>query len=200
MSRIQGISELAQTLMRTYQLQTRLWLPQLREQIFAFFSDPKNLEKITPPWLRFEILSPTELAIDRGTRIDYRLRVRRLPIRWQSEITVWEPPTRFVDQQIRGPYRLWIHEHTFSEHEEGTIARDNVVYAVPGGKLVQKLFVAPDLDRIFRYRHEVLQNIFNPKQLQRIEHESDSFGRQGSLCNVRRIQDRFDGITRTHCQ
>ena len=66
--------------MRTYQLQTSLWLPQPREQIFDFFSDPKNLEKITPPWLRFEILSPTELAGGRGTRIDYRLRVRRLPI------------------------------------------------------------------------------------------------------------------------
>ena len=65
---------------------------------------------------------------------------------------------------------MWIHEHTFSEHEGGTIAGDNVVYAVPGGKLVQKLFVAPDLDRIFHYRHEVLQNIFNPKQLQPIEH------------------------------
>ena len=171
MSRIQGISELAQPLMRTYQLQTSLWLPQPREQIFAFFFDPKNLEKITPRWLRFEILSPTELAVGRGTRIDYRLRVRGLPIRWQSEITVWEPPARFVDQQTRGPYQVWIHEHTFSEHEGGTIAGDNVVYAVPGGKLVQKLFVAPDLDRIFHYRHEVLRNIFNPKQLQPIEHE-----------------------------
>jgi len=171
MSRIQGISKLAQPLMRTYQLQTSLWLAQPREQIFAFFSDPKNLENITPRWLRFEILSPTELAGGRGTRIDYRLRVRGLPIRWQSEITVWEPPARFVDQQTRGPYQVWIHEHTFSEHEGGTIAGDNVVYAVPGGKLVQKLLVAPDLDRIFHYRHEVLRNIFNPKQLQPIEHE-----------------------------
>jgi ligand-binding SRPBCC domain-containing protein len=66
---------------------------------------------------------------------------------------------------------VWIHEHTFSEHEGGTIAGDNVIYAVPGGKLVQTLLVAPDLDRIFHYRHEVLRNIFNPKQLQPIEHE-----------------------------
>jgi ligand-binding SRPBCC domain-containing protein len=101
--------------MRTYQLQTSLWLPQPRKQIFDFFSEPKNLEKITPPWLRFEIISPTELAVGRGTRIDYRLRVRGLPIRWQSEITVWEPPIRFVDQQTRGPYKAWVHEHTFSE-------------------------------------------------------------------------------------
>jgi ligand-binding SRPBCC domain-containing protein len=145
--------------MRTYQLQTSLWLPQPREQIFGFFYDPKNLERITPPWLRFEILSPSKFAVDRGTRIDYRLRIRGLPIRWQNEIIIWEPPTRLVDQQTRGPYRLWIHEHTFSEQEGGTLAGDNVVYAVPGGKLVQKLFVAPDLDRIFHYRHEILENI-----------------------------------------
>jgi len=157
--------------MRTYQLQTGFWLPQHREQIFAFFSDPRNLEKITPPWLHFEILGPTEVAVGRGTRIDYRLHVRRLPIRWQSEITVWEPPVRFVDQQTRGPYKMWTHEHTFSESEKVTIVGDNVVYAVPGGPLVQKLFVAPDLDRIFHYRHEVLRNIFNPKRLQPIEHE-----------------------------
>ena len=84
--------------MRTYQLQTSLWLLEPRERIFAFYSDPKNLERITPPWLHFEILSPTELTVHRGTRIDYRLRIRGLPIRWQSEIIIWEPPTRFVDQ------------------------------------------------------------------------------------------------------
>jgi ligand-binding SRPBCC domain-containing protein len=157
--------------LRTYQLQTSLWLPQPRQQIFAFFSDPKNLERITPPWLHFEILSPTEFAVHRGTRIDYRLRIRGLLIRWQSEIMIWQPPARFVDQQTRGPYRLWVHEHTFSEHEGGTIAGDKVVYAVPGGKLVQKLLVAPDLDRIFHYRRAALEHVFNPKKLQPTEHE-----------------------------
>lgn len=151
--------------MKTYRLQTALWLPQSRQRIFAFFSDPRNLEKITPPWLHFEILS-NELALGRGTRIDYRLRIRGLPIRWQSAITAWEPPMRFIDQQTRGPYKTWVHEHTFDEHEGGTIAGDNVVYAVPGGKLVQKLLVEPDLERIFQYRHEVLRSIFNPTRLQ----------------------------------
>src|SRR4030095_12795758 len=99
MSRIRGM---AHTLMRTYQLQTSLWLPQPRKQIFAFFAEPKNLEKITPPWLRFEIISPTELAVGRGTRIDYRLRVRGLPIPWQGEITVGEPPIRFTVPQTPG--------------------------------------------------------------------------------------------------
>jgi ligand-binding SRPBCC domain-containing protein len=149
--------------MRTFQLQTRLWLPQPRQQIFAFFADPKNLERITPPWLRFEIMNPNLFAVGYGTRIDYRLRIRGFPFRWQSEITAWEPPTRFVDRQTRGPYRLWIHEHTFCEHEEGTVVGDSVVYAVTGGSLVQKLIVAPDLTRIFDYRHEVLQSLFNPK-------------------------------------
>ena len=157
--------------MRTYQLETSLWLPQPRQQIFAFFSDPKNLERITPPWLHFEILSPTECVVHRGTRIDYRLRIRGLPIRWQSEIIIWEPPTRFDDQQTRGPYPLWVHEHTFSEHEGGTIAGDNVVYAVPGGRMVQKLFVAADLDKIFHYRRVALEHIFNPKKLQPIAQE-----------------------------
>jgi ligand-binding SRPBCC domain-containing protein len=151
--------------MRTFQHQTHLWLPQPREQIFAFFADPNNLEKITPPWLRFEITSPNLFAVGRGTRIDYRLRIRGFPLRWQSEITAWEPPARFVDQQTRGPYRLWIHDHTFDEHEGGTMVGDSVVYAVTGGKLVQKLWVAPDLARIFHYRHEVLQHLFNPRGL-----------------------------------
>lgn len=152
--------------MRTYQLQTNLWLPRPQREIFRFFSDPINLEKITPPWLRFEILSPSSLVVARGTRIDYRLRIRGLPIRWQSAITLWEPPLRFVDQQTRGPYRIWIHEHTFSGCEDGTIAGDSVVYAAPGGKLVQKWLIEPDLTRIFHYRHQVLQEIFNPKRLQ----------------------------------
>jgi ligand-binding SRPBCC domain-containing protein len=152
--------------MGTFQLQTRLWLPQPRQQIFAFFADPNNLERITPPWLRFEIMNPNLFAVGRGTRINYRLRIRGFPIRWQSEITAWEPPSRFVDRQTRGPCRLWIHEHTFCEHEGGTIVGDSVVYAVIGGKPVQKLFVAPDLARIFHYRHEILQNLFNPRGLQ----------------------------------
>ena len=152
--------------MKTYRLQTDLWLPGPQREVFEFFSDPRNLEKITPPWLRFEILSPSSLVVDRGTRIDYRLRIRGLPMRWQSEITVWEPPIRFVDQQTRGPYRIWVHEHTFSGHEGGTAIGDSVIYAAFGGTLIQKWLIEPDLQRIFQYRHEVLQKIFNPKHLQ----------------------------------
>jgi ligand-binding SRPBCC domain-containing protein len=95
-----------------------------------------------------------------GQRIDYRLRVRGVPIRWQSEITAWEPPHRFVDEQRRGPYRAWIHEHTFEAQDGGTLARDLVQYAVLGGALVNRLFVARDVERIFAFRSEMLREIF----------------------------------------
>ena len=100
------------------------------ESVFAFFSDAANLELLTPGWLHFRILSPLPLAMAVGTRIDYRLRLRGVPIRWQSEITAWEPPCRFVDEQRRGPYRVWIHEHRFAEeHREG---REPVVWPATG--------------------------------------------------------------------
>jgi len=152
--------------MRTYQLQTQLWLPQFREEIFSFFSDPRNLDRLTPPWLHFEILTAEFMEMGIGALLDYRLRLRGIPIRWQSEIAVWDPPNRFVDRQTKGPYRQWVHEHTFSEHNGGTLVGDSVVYAAPGGKLIQKWLVGPDLSRIFHCRHEVLQSIFNPKRLQ----------------------------------
>jgi ligand-binding SRPBCC domain-containing protein len=95
-----------------------------------------------------------------GVLLDYRLRLYGIPLHWQSEICVWEPPHRFIDRQIRGPYRVWIHEHTFTEHRGGTLVGDTVDYAAPGGILVQKLFLARDLKRIFAYRHERLRKRF----------------------------------------
>ena len=135
------------------------------ESVFAFFADAANLELLTPGWLHFRILSPLPLAMAAGTRIDYRLRLRGVPIRWQSEITAWEPPYRFVDEQRKGPYRVWIHEHRFAvESREGraplVVASDRVEYAVPGGRLVNRLFVARDLRRIFAYRGDRLRERF----------------------------------------
>ena len=137
------------------------------ESIFAFFADAANLELLTPAWLHFRILSPLPLAMAVGTRINYRLRLRGVPIRWQSEITAWEPPCRFVDEQRRGPYRVWIHEHRFAvEHREGrepvVVASDRVDYAVPGGRLANRLLVARDLRRIFAYRGDRLRERFGP--------------------------------------
>jgi ligand-binding SRPBCC domain-containing protein len=128
--------------------------------VFPFFADPRNLETITPPWLQFRILTPGAIQMRPGALIDYRIRIRGIPVRWRTGITVWDPPHRFVDRQIRGPYRLWVHEHTFSEENGATKMRDRVEYAVPGGEIIRRLLVAPDVERIFRYRRAVLERVF----------------------------------------
>ena len=147
--------------MRTFTLTNELWLPQPPAEIFPFFADASNLERLTPPSLRFRILTPPPIEMAVGTLIDYRIRLRGIPMRWQSEITEWQPPHRFVDEQRRGPYRKWIHEHTFTSQDGGTLARDIVQYAVLGGSIIQRLFVAPELRRIFDYRNATLENYFS---------------------------------------
>ena len=146
--------------MRTYSIETEVWLPRPPDSVFPFFADVRNLATLTPPWLKFSIVTSGPIQMKPGALIDYRLRLRGIPIRWQSEITAWEPPHRFVDEQRRWPYRQWIHEHTFVEQEGGTLARDRVQYAVPGGSLVNYLFVARDLKRVFAFREETLLGIF----------------------------------------
>jgi ligand-binding SRPBCC domain-containing protein len=141
-------------------LETRLFLPRPLEIVFPFFADAGNLEILTPPWLRFRIVTPHPLVMRSGALIDYRLRLHGVPLRWQSEITAWEPPHRFVDAQRRGPYRVWIHEHTFAESKGGCEVRDFVRYAAPGGWLVDRLFVRHDLRRFFEYRTRKLQEFF----------------------------------------
>jgi hypothetical protein len=140
--------------------ETRLFLPRPLKIVFPFFADAGNLETITPPWLRFKIVTPRPIAMRPGALIEYRLRLRSIPLRWQSEITVWEPPLRFVDEQRRGPYRTWIHEHTFTESKGGCEVRNFVRYAALGGWLVDRLFVRLDVRRIFEYRARKLQEIF----------------------------------------
>ena len=153
--------------MKTYWLRKSIWLPQQRTQVFDFFSNPGNLDRLTPAWLNFAILTPVTSQIKPGALLDYRLRIHGIPIGWQSEIAVWEPPHRFVDRQTKGPYSLWVHEHTFEERDNGTLVGDNVEYAVPGGSIVQKFLVAPDLERIFNYRHKILDELFNPAKITR---------------------------------
>ena len=142
--------------MSVFALRNEVWLPRPIDEVFEFFSDAYNLETLTPPILRFEVLTPDPIRMETGTLIDYKLRLRGLPVRWQSEITAWEPPHRFVDEQRRGPYSMWVHEHTFVEKDGGTLAKDNVDYSVPGGALVNRLFVARDVRKIFEYRTERL--------------------------------------------
>lgn len=126
------------------------------DEVFAFFADYKNLELITPPWLRFRILGASRPEMSEGMTIDYRLKVHGLPIRWRSLVSEWDPPYSFVDQQVAGPYKVWIHRHTFEPTEAGVLVTDRVDYAVPGGRLIERLFVRRDLERIFDFRREQL--------------------------------------------
>ena len=146
--------------MKVHTFTSELWLPRDRNSVYPFFADARNLEVITPPWVGFQILTPGLIEMQVGTRIDYRLRVHGFPLHWQTEITAWEPPFRFVDEQRRGPYRQWIHTHTFEEHDGGTRCRDEVLYAVPGGRFVNWLMVRRDVEKIFAYRSTVLHRQF----------------------------------------
>ena len=143
---------------RSFVLETELLVPRPIDEVFAFFADARNLERITPPFLKFSVLTPPPIHLAAGTLIDYRLRVRGLPLRWRSEITVWDPPHRFVDEQRRGPYYYWHHEHKFEAVASGTLVRDEVTYQTPGGAIINACFVAPDLRKVFEYRRTVLKS------------------------------------------
>ena len=142
---------------------SEIWLPKPPEEIFPFFGDAHNLEIITPPWLQFEILTPEPSPLEVGLLIDYRIRLNRLPIRWQTKIVEWEPPHRFVDIQTRGPYRRWQHTHIFEEHDGGTLCIDLISYRPRGGSLANSLFVGKSLNRILDYRTARLKALFQPR-------------------------------------
>ena len=146
--------------MTVHTFEAELWLPAPPEKVFPFFADARNLETITPPWLKFEVITPGPIEMQAGALIDYRLKVHGFPLRWRTEITAWEPLRRFVDEQRRGPYRRWVHTHTFEPKDGGTLCRDRVEYAVPGGTLINWLFVRRDVATIFRYRREAMVRLF----------------------------------------
>ena len=131
--------------------------------MFEFFGNAANLQTITPKWLNFQILTPPPIKMQAGTLIDYQLRIRGLPVRWQTEVTVWDPPHRFVDVQKRGPYRQWIHEHLFIPLANGTRCLDSIQYAVLGGVLIQRLMVKRDVEKIFAHRARRMQELFPPR-------------------------------------
>jgi len=133
-------------------------------EVFDFFSRPENLEQLTPPRMRFRILTPLPIAMQRGATIAYALRVRGFPVRWLTEIECWNPPYEFVDVQAKGPYRLWRHTHRFSEAGGGTSIVDHVDYELPFGalgRLVNRLQVARDLSQIFDYRGQRVQALLS---------------------------------------
>ncbi|MFN0010848.1 MAG: SRPBCC family protein [Phycisphaerales bacterium] len=140
-------------------------VPAPLERVFAFFADAANLERLTPAFLRFAILSPRPIQMRAGALIDYSIRLYGVPMRWRSRITVWEPGVRFVDEQVKGPYSLWVHEHTFEavrdeRGREATRVRDVVRYAAPVDWLSHGLFVRPNLERIFAFRRAGIERVF----------------------------------------
>jgi len=146
----------------TYTLERRQAFPRPLDEVFAFFSDPANLAAITPPWLRFWIVGMSGGAMQRGLRIEYRISPPGIPQKWVSEITTWDPPHRFIDEQVQGPYRFWRHEHPFERCPSGTVVHDTVHYALPFGplgRIVHGLFVRRRLRAIFDHRHEQLERL-----------------------------------------
>ena len=141
--------------MRIHELAREQLVARPLDEVFAFFAQARNLERITPPWLRFEVLTAEPIEMRAGTVIDYRLRLHGIPLRWTARIEDWRDGRGFVDRQIRGPYRLWHHRHEFDPHPDGTIVRDRVRYALPAwllGDAAHALLVRRDLRRIFDYR------------------------------------------------
>jgi ligand-binding SRPBCC domain-containing protein len=143
-----------------YRLRSECYVPRPLDEVFAFFSNTANLERLTPPWLNFHILTPSPIDMHVGRLIDYRLRIRGVPVRWQSEITVWNPPREFADESRRGPYKYWRHRHWFVAEGDGTRVFDEVHYGVPGGALVHWLLVRRDVRKIFEFRQRVLREMF----------------------------------------
>ncbi len=138
------------------------WVPQSVEKVFRFFSDEKNLERLTPPWLKFSVIGKSTPEMGEGTLIDYKLKIKGFPLKWQSRIEKWIPNESFVDIQVKGPYSRWEHTHSFEAMKGGTLVRDRVRYSLPGGflgKAIAGKSVKRDLAEIFRYRKEQVRQL-----------------------------------------
>ncbi len=149
--------------MIAHTLRREVWLPSSLDQVFDFFSRAGNLEQITPPWVRFRIMTRQPIRMKQGAVIRYALRIRGIPFRWLTQIERWDPPHEFIDVQVKGPYKVWRHTHQFSALNGGTSVVDIVEYALPFGalgRLVHRVLVARDVERIFDYRNERIQRLF----------------------------------------
>lgn len=158
--------------MSAHVLQREQVIPRPVEEVFAFFSDAGNLEAITPGSLRFRILTPIPIAMSEGAIIDYRLSLLGIPFRWKTRIESWEPGRRFVDVQLRGPYRLWRHTHEFVPVEGGTLVRDSVSYELPFGPLgrfAHALMVRRQLDAIFDHRQRRIEELLGRPRTDRAQ-------------------------------
>ncbi len=139
------------------------WIPFKQDQVFPFFCEAKNLEVITPPWLNFRIQKLSTKEIEEGTLIDYKLKIKGVPVKWRTKISSWQPMECFVDEQLKGPYKLWHHTHRFTTIDNGTLMTDRVVYQMPFGVLgdfVRLVMVHKDVKTIFGYRSKVIEGLF----------------------------------------
>ena len=150
-------------ILKIYELKKQVLIPAPLDEVFSFFSRAENLNLITPPWLYFKILTPSPIDMQKNTAIDYSIKLLGFRMKWKTEITVWRPPFRFTDRQIKGPYRHWDHTHIFEEKQGGTYMEDIVRYAVPGfvlSPLAHFFFVRPRLEKIFSFRERALLEYF----------------------------------------
>ena len=139
------------------------FIPRKIEEVFSFFSDAYNLEKITPDILNFKILSVSTPQIEKGTLIEYKLKIHHVPVKWRTEISDWQPPQKFSDNQLKGPYSLWYHTHSFESVPGGTLMTDVVRYKLPlgsFGNLIAGLPVESDINEIFEYRRATITELF----------------------------------------
>ena len=150
--------------MKVYKIETSQYIKRSLAEVFDYFSRPENLAEITPSELNFRILTPQPLEMKQGTIIDYTIKLFKIPIHWRTLITVFEPPYRFVDEQIKGPYKLWHHTHIFKEITGGVEIHDSVSYSIPFGllgRLLHAVWIRRDLERIFEHRKNVIDQIFS---------------------------------------
>jgi len=131
-----------------------------RAKVFDFFSNAENLAVLTPAFLNFKILSALPIQMGENSVIKYRLRLHGLPIFWRTLITVWDPPKKFVDEQLKGPFITWIHEHQFQDDGNGTLMLDKITYRPPFAAISNTLFVKPQIEAIFKFRKDKMLQMF----------------------------------------
>jgi len=161
--------------MKTYRLERAQWIPKPLPVVFDFFSRAENLERITPPWLRFRIVTPTPIDMERRAQIVYTIRIAGIPVRWRTRITRWEPERGFTDTQESGPYARWVHEHEFRVAGDGVLMTDRISYALPLGPLgrfAHAVAVRAALASIFDYRFDriraLLTDVDSPRHSEAI--------------------------------
>ena len=142
---------------------TQCWIPAKRKDVFTFFCNPKNLERMTPPWLHFKMTNQTTSEVGKDTEFTYKLKIHGVPIRWTSRIESWQPESEFSDIQLSGPYSKWFHMHRFKDQDGGTLMLDDVTYQPPGGwlgKILAGPFIRRDIKTIFEFRERTIKQVF----------------------------------------